>query len=228
VERIEINNIEVFIDKGENYIQINDITGENLAKVWAPLREQYPGYEVNICYRDMPQPKEALAAIGATVLEDCIKYEIFRLDHRKDTSFITSAIAGLAITLLDKSDFKEIAEMHDKLNPNIFWTSRLVLQHWDKWRILGYRTDGKITGYIMLHVSLRDRSMGEIFCIVADSQDGRKGLLAAAVKCAFVNDKTVTIFMVDKLGCNSAYEQEAAIAIRFKETGYYVGYEARL
>ena len=50
MKTIEIEGVEVLIEVGERYIQINDIQGEDLIRLWEPLVEQYPGYEMNLCF----------------------------------------------------------------------------------------------------------------------------------------------------------------------------------
>jgi len=215
MKSVEINGIEVFVEETEHYVQVNDIREADLTKLWEPLTEQYPGYKVNLCFHDMPVPKDALAAIGAEVLEDCISMKV--------TSQEFTPCGNAEITLLEKSDFDAFAALHDTL-PDMYWTSRRLWDKWDNWRILVIRTNGKITGYTMICLAMRDDSMGEIYAVEGDNQTQREALFSAAVRCAFENDKTVVFRVVDR---DNFCEKAAALAVGFKEVGFYIGYAVK-
>ncbi|MCL2676998.1 MAG: hypothetical protein FWF14_03920 [Streptococcaceae bacterium] len=212
---IDIDGVEVFIEQTEKYIQINDIQGDELIRLWKSLKEQYPGYTVNLCFHDMLEPIEVLTTIGAEVLEDCITMQV--IPHEYVPYY------DAEITALEKTDFSEFAMLHDTVNPApyMYWTSSRIWDKWDKWRIFVIRTNGKITGYTLLLIALRDNSKGEIFCIEAESKTQREALLSVAVRCAFENDKEVVIRVVDR---DNLCEMEEVVAVGFREIGFYIGY----
>jgi len=217
MDAVKVNGIEIFIEESENYIQINDIQGQDLAWIWEPLAKQYPGYEVTLCFRDMQPHKDALDAIGAEVLEDCLSLKVTQPEsvHRDCPK----------ITLLEKDDFEKFASLHDEINPEssgMYWTSQRIWAKWDFWRIFVIKHDGEITGYGMLMVALRDGAMGEIFCVEADSPGQREALISAMVGCAFDNGKNVVLYTVER---DDICRYEAALAVGFREVGYYIGYQ---
>ena len=170
---------------------------------------------MNLCFHDMPEPKEALAIIGAEVLEDCITMQVTPQEY--------VPCDDAEITVLEKVDFADFAVLHDTVNPapDMYWTSRRIWDKWDKWCIFVIRTDGKITGYTLLMVALRDDTKGEIFCVEADYQTQRVALLSAVVRCAFENGKEVVICVVDR---DNLCEMEEVVKVGFKEVGFYIGY----
>jgi len=163
----------------------------------------------------MVVPVEALATIGAEVLEDCITMQVTPQEY--------IPYDDAEITALEKADYAEFAMLHDTVNPapDMYWTSRRIWDKWDKWRVFVIQTNGKITGYALLLVALRDDAKGEIFCVEADNQTQRVALLSVAVHCAFENDKEVVIRVVDR---DNPIEMEEVVKVGFREVGFYIGY----
>jgi len=215
MERIQLNGVEVNIEASENYIQINDISDENLTRIWGDIKAQYPGYELALCFRDVPVPTNALLAIGAEILDDCLAMRVWQDSYKPCNS--------LDVVPLEKADFAEFAALHDKLHPApvMYWTSQRLLNAWDKWRIFVVWDGGKIIGYTMMLIALRDEAQGEIFVVEAESQDHCKALISAATGCAFAIGKSEVLFMVDRDG---HHEYEATEAVGFRKTGFYMGY----
>jgi hypothetical protein len=158
MKTIRIQGVEVLLEEAEKYIQINDIGEGDLLAVWEPLRLRYPGFEVNLCFRDVPVPENALAAIGAEVLEDCLKMYVTQGEHVPHES--------PDISLLTKADFGGFAALHDTL-PDMWWTSRRIWEKWEGWHIPVLREKGNIIGYAMLMVMGRTRHLGEVFAVEA-------------------------------------------------------------
>jgi len=220
MESAFINGIELRTEVSENYVQINDIQGEDLAQIWEPLTKAYPGFELCLCFRNMPAPVDVLAGIGAYILDDCLEMRVTPQEYKPHNN--------PEITLLTKDDFAEFAALHDVLNSEesgMYWTSRRIWNKWDGWRIFVVKADGKIIGYGMIMVMMRDGLMGEIFCVEADSPEHRKALISAMAGCAFDCGKEVVLYMVDREGPRSPHEYDAATAVGFRETGYYTGYQ---
>jgi len=216
MERIKFNGIDIFVEEAENFIQINDIQGDDLLRIWEPLTTQYPGFEVTLCFRDMTVPTAALDSIGAVVLEDCISMKVTPPEFKPHPSH--------EIELLEMADFDEFAALHDKLNPDtsdMYWTSRRMRDKWDIWRVLVLKIDGKITGYSMIMVSQNGGTQGEIFCVEADTVDHRKALVSATVDCAFNVGNKLVLNMVDR---DNTRDYDVSLAVGFRETGFYVGY----
>jgi len=216
VQLITINGFEVYVEEADKYVKINDINAKDLPLVWESICKRFPGYEFDLCYHDMPPPIEALSPIGAELLEDCIEMQV-----SKD-EFIPYPCNS--ITPLVKTDFDAFAALHDKANPECGGTSKIIQRKWDNWRVFLLRKDGEIIGYSIICIAMRDAAMGEIFCIWTDNGTHRKALISAVTSCAFENNKNVITYMVDR---DNKEEYEAATAVGYKETGYYIGYQVK-
>jgi len=215
----ELENIEIYVTEEENHVQINDIQGHDLASIWDTLAEKYPGYDIDLCFRNMPAPMDILEKIGARLLEDCIELKITPQDLKPHDS--------PNITPLQMHDYEGFAKLHDTANPapDMFWTSQRILPKWDIWRIFVHKTKDGITGYVMVMVKMKGEHMGEVFTLEAETPALRKALLSAAVASAFECGKSVVVYMV-KRGDANAYAD--ALAVGFRETGYYRGYCTQL
>jgi len=210
---IILNGIEVLIEESEKYIQINDIQEKDLPVVWETLRKNFPGYELVLCFRDMAVSEDALASIGAEVLEDCLTMKTIPdgfMPYKCDE-----------VAPLEKADFAAFAALHDRYNPDCGGTSRHIWEKWGDWPVFLLRQDGEIIGYALILINLRDAAMGEIFCVWARNLENRKALVSAATMCAFINGKNEVIYMVDR---DNVDEYDGAAAVGFKEAGFYIGY----
>jgi len=216
MKTVDIGGIEIYVEESEKYIQINDIQGEDLARVWEALTHRYPSYEVVLCFRNMPAPTDMLDSIEAVVLEDCIEMRVTPQGYKPH--------ACQEITLLTKDDFAKLAAHHDKINPapEFYWTSQRILDKWDIWRIFVVKTGGETVGYAMLMLKLRDETIGEIFGAWAEDPAHRKALFSAMAGCAFDSGKATVVRMIER---SDTCEYDAALAVGFCEVGYYVGYQ---
>ncbi|MCL2188794.1 MAG: hypothetical protein FWC16_07370 [Defluviitaleaceae bacterium] len=217
--KIKINNHEIFVDEGERFFQINDISGEALTTLWPTLVTRYEGFDVNLCFRDMPAPEEALARIGATVLEDCVRFIVTPQTFTPCKNPADIIIEPLSLE--NDADFNAFAALHDAL-PDMFWTSQRVREKWDIWRVFILREGEKITGYALLRLYQDETS--ETYAVEARTQAHRTALFSTAAQCAFDNGKTNVIEMVER--DNIIEERDALHAVGFAESGYYKGYEA--
>ena len=216
MQLININGFEVFEEEADKYVKINDIGAKDLPIVWESIRKRFPGYEFDLCFHDMQPPLEALSSIRAELLEDCIEMQV-----SKDEFILWPSNE---ITTLEKNDFDTFAALHDKVNPECGGTSQIIQRKWDNWRVFLLRKDNKIIGYSIICIAMRDAAAGEIFCIWANNDAHRKALISAVTSCAFENNKSKIIFMVDR---DNQKEYEAAAAVGYKETGYYIGYQVK-
>ncbi|MCL2170402.1 MAG: hypothetical protein FWB74_10315 [Defluviitaleaceae bacterium] len=205
----------IYIDKDERFIQVNDISEDELAGVWEQLAREYPEYEVMFCFRDVPVPVAGLSAVGAVLVDDCVKMERHAGAH-------CPPLQSPVPIVLDMADFADFARLHDAMNPEMYWTSRRVWDRWEDWRIFVIYENGEIVSYTMLFAALKCSFMGEIFCMEADNLLHKKALFSFATNYAFVNGKTIVIRMAERADTS---EQEAAAAAGFKITGFYQGYQ---
>ena len=206
-----------YIDKDEKFIQVNDTCEGEFADVLARLVQEYSGYEVMFCFRDVPVPVAALDAVDAVIVDDCVRMEMYA-----GSGALCAPLQPMPI-VLDKLHFSDFARVHDVVHPDMYWTSSRIWDRWDDWRILAIYENGKILGYTMLFMALKCPLMSEIFCMEADNYLHKVTLFSAVASYAFANGKSTVIRMVDR---ENAREQEAAAAVGFKITGFYQGYQA--
>jgi len=213
---ITINGIEVFIEESEKYVQTNDIAGSDLPAMWETLRNRFPGYELTLCYHNMEPPIDALTSIGAAVLEDCLEMNVTQPDFKP--------YENINVNPLEKTAFEEFSSLHSTVNPECGVTSQLIWNKWDKHPVFTLYKDSGIIGYSIISLNMRDETIGEIYAVYADNQENRKALLSAVTACAFENNKTQVIYMVDR---GNADDYETATALGYKEVGYYIGYHVK-
>jgi len=215
-------DIEILPEETERHIQINDMNAAALEKIWPVLVKRYPGFALNLCFRNRAAPVEALAKIGATVLEDCVDYRV------TTENYIPHEYPGIELLTLD--DFDAFAVLHDSL-PDMYWTSRRLRAVWEQdfWRIFILRENGKIIGYSMLRLYPTD--LGEVFALELEAENRAEkdarfyALLSVAVQCTFDNKKSTALNQVER-GDNRTLD--AVKAVGFKECGYYIGYEVTI
>ena len=215
-KNIMFNGINVFLEEAERYVQINDIKGGELLRIWDEFKVKYAGFECNLCFHNMEPPYDALDKIGATLLEDCIGMEL--------TPDNFKPFRQVEVILMDKKDFTGFAKLHDQL-PDMYWTSRRIWDRFDDmWRISVYKEKDEIIGYSLINISMRNRNEGEIYAVEAPTPQVRKALLTAAAEEAFKVGKEYILRMVER-GSDTEYEESEAIG--FCEVSYYRGFEIK-
>ena len=216
MKQFNINGVEVFAEEAERYVQINDASEAVLRSAWDEIISRFAGFEIALCYHNNEPPAGFLTEIGAEPLDDCIEMRLPR------DGFNSLRPAGVFI--LGEEDFNEFAALHDERNPDMYWTGARIKSDLTRWRIFITRGGGKINGYAMTMVRLRDERQAEIFCAEADYADEIKSLLVAAASDVFENGKDEIIYMPDA----GTPQHDAALSVGFVETGYYKGYKAKL
>jgi hypothetical protein len=210
------SGVDVFLEEAERYVQINDIEGCELLRIWDEFKVQYFGFECNLCFHNMEPPYDALNKIGATLLEDCIGMELIPGNFKP--------YRYVEVAPLDKNDFDDFAKLHDQL-PDMYWTSHRIWDRFDDmWRIPVYKEQGEIVGYSLINISMRRRNEGEFYAVEAPTAHIRKTLLSAAVEEAFKAGKDYILRMVER-GSDAEYEESEAIG--FREVSYYRGFEIK-
>ena len=214
VEAIHVCNTEVLIEKSEHYLQINDINPSLIKDIWEALADEYPGFELWLCFHNNTPPEDVIRTIGAEILDDCVDLRLLSNDFNADNIHRN-------VSRLELDDFEGFAAMYDKL-PDMNWTSRRIRETWNIWCIFVMRGCKKIIGYTLMMIS-ENHEYGEIFALEALSTNQKKALLAAACAEAFEIGKNSVIYMADTLD-----QQELAKGLGFHVSGYYKGYRVIL
>lgn len=194
-------------------MQVNDISGENLSRIWSQINNRYEQYDKWFCYHNTEVPNAVLNEIGAVLVDDNIE---MHMTVGKSFNHITPD----AVRLRDE-DFNEFAVIHDQLNPEMYWSSERIGRDLSRWGIFILRSDNRIVGYILL--SMWSPVQSEIYCIVASDKIQNEVLIASAVKYAFDNNRNDVLYMADK----NTIAQKAASTVGFITTGFYRGYKVK-
>ena len=210
------------IHEQEKFIQINDITGDELVANWEQLVKNHPSYEVFFSYNnermanDPVIPITELTEIGAKLVDDMLIFRL-RFSNLKSIAKTNSNVA-----LLTEAEFSEFAEFHGKQHPDIYWTSERIAKRPDIWQIFTLKEDGQITGYAM---TMLTPSNAEIFSIVSTDDFSFKTLLATACNHVFTVEKEDVLYMIDR---TDSINQALAVDLGFEETGFYQGFRVDL
>ena len=221
----DINGVVcLFVDKEDMYLQtIGGIYYKDdfeyvLNKFIEYLEENFKSYEIIIGYTSKDKNILKVLEQKGEIFE---KAEFFKLyknnlkfkDIRED------------IRLLTTDDLKDFSDIHDKINPNIYWTSERLIKDLDNWRIFVYREMGKIKSYIMSQV-YTDLT-GEIFNItnvgILD-QSIIEDLIYVGCKDMFDIGVTNIIGSCDM----ECYENDLYYKLGFERTNDYIGYNIKI
>jgi len=113
----EILGIGVLVEEAEKYLQINDSSDMDIG-FWEQQRSRYAGYDVAFCYHNAAPPVEFLSSIGAAIVYDSVE---MRLSKDEPPTAIAHDVHPI-----DESSFGVFAALHDRRNPDMYWTSRRV------------------------------------------------------------------------------------------------------
>jgi len=221
-----INGVKILMECAENYIQINDATEDDLSGVWPKLKEKFPGHTAAFCFRNVPIPSDFLGEITAELWDDCDELRLSVTDFEKHAEIgtLTDKTDSVAVTLITPENFEIFASVHDKANFDMSWSSRRILERMDIWRVLACVSNGSVTDYILLmHQPILPVS--EIFCVWTKDLAKAKALLTAAALNSFANNADEVLYMIDK---DEEICKNAAMALGFKQCGYYQGYKVIL
>ena len=213
MENTIIDGIEVIVSDVDRYMQINDISCPDLARVWRQINDKYNSYEKWICYHNYADiPFALLNEIGATLEDDCIETRL-TVD-----SFIYSDVFG--VVRVTEEDFDEFAGYHGERNPD-WMESELVRRNFSRWSIFALLINNRIADYILLAIG--DPIQAEIFGVEASDIIRCKNLIAFAAKHAFDSGKKEVLYMADE----NTTAHKAALEVGFVNTGFYKGYEIK-
>ena len=205
-----INEIEVIVSDIDQYLQINDINGSDLIKIWGQIKTDYTFYKKWICYHNNNEiPFALLDEIGAVLEDDCTETRLTA------DNFIYSEVFGVVRVTEEK--FDEFAAYHDKCNPDML-KSKQIGRDLSRWGIFCLQFDNKITDYILMFMG--NPSQAEIFCVEATDSVKCKELITFAAKYAFDSEKKEILYMADE----NTISHKAAMSVGFANTGFYKGY----
>ena len=158
------------------------------------LREKYQGYRYDAAYpNENQQAINFMQSIGAKLLGYDYELRLRRDDY-----------VGLSendrVIRLDEAYYKRFTYLHDRLNPDVYWTGDRLLKALDKFDIFIALDKDEVIGFVVTSKFMK--SMEEIyFCNVAEINRNLgygTDLINTAVMNAFNNGINEIIVMVDK------------------------------
>ena len=192
----------------EKHIQVNDLDGRSLAMCrtcWKELLGKYLGYTVDFCFHNTEVPMAFMDEVGAMKLEACLELRL------KSESF--TMYGSIEACELNVDSFPFFAELHDALNPDMYWNSSRIAEDPDRWFIRLYGTS-----YIMMS-QRSDRP--EIYALACKDADEGSRLLSMAAVHAFSGSCNELLYMVDE---GNEKLLSAAKHIGFALCGFYSAY----
>ena len=198
-------------NESENHIQINDLTITDLKanpNFWRDLQDKYANCEIDFCCHNLKNceiPVEFMREINANLLESCVETRLTRENF--------TPVHGLELTLVTYENISIFTELHDKTNPEMFWTGKKISRDLSQWRI--YMRENS---YILMSLW---GDISEIFALEIQDEFIGAVLLSAAAEFAFESDKKSVLFMIDD---GAIIQVKAAQSAGFTKCGKYIAY----
>jgi RimJ/RimL family protein N-acetyltransferase len=207
---VKIDGIDAIVEEPDRYLQINDICGADLDRIWKHLEAKYGNYDKWFCYHNSEIPYEALDKLGAVLEDDCIEMRV--------NTYNSDYSDAHGVKRVTNEEYGEFAAFHDERNFEIYRTSERLKSDLSRWGIFTARSDNRIAGYILLFIGNGD--CAEIFSLIASESKQYEALIKAAVKLAYDNKKSEVLYMAD----DNTDSQRAALSAGFSVKGFYKGY----
>lgn len=206
----KIDGIDVLIEEADKYLQIDDIDGDVLNRIWPKLQADYAGFDKWFCFHNTEIPHALLSGIGMMLVDDCIEMRLS-----------ACALGDSDAQRVTRDDFDEFAAHHEARHPEMYWTGERIKRDASRWGVFTTRSDGKISGYVI--ISLGASAEAEIFCVDAQDSAVCVSLIRRAAGFAFEHGQREVLFMADR----DTVSQQAAASVGFVAGGFYKGYVVR-
>ena len=180
-------------------------SAEEYRKFWQGLCEKYPGWAVDLVYRDCDPPAEFITGIGARILEahaiSSLTNETFNYTNEPSAELVTT------------ENFHAFAKLHENIDPDFSYPNAKIAKDMSRWRIF-------MQGNAYTMMSFWNDEP-EIFILEASSAEDGASLLATAANHAFSNNKTKLDFFIE---VDKPIQMEAALKVGFTVHGKSIAY----
>jgi hypothetical protein len=201
--------MKIICMENEKHVQVNDLAAENASLFWQEMCQKYAGHEINFCFHNTDVPEAFMQTIGAFKLESCREARL--------TSENFKPVDGCLPVVITKESFAGFSRLHEKRNPQMYWSSARIGADLSKWCI--HRQDDS---YCLMSLW---GDTPEIFALETITPHEGAMLLSAAACFAFDAGKKGILFMLDD-GAEIAFE--AARSTGFVICGKYTAYRGRI
>lgn len=158
------------------------------------LKRNYGGYQFDAAYpEENKHAIDFMKSIGAKVL--AFEYEL-RL-HKNN---FKEQLQAAYITEIDEKHYNSFTKIHNRLNPDVYWTGERLLNTLNKFDIFIAAENNEVAGAVV--TSHFSKKVEEIYFIEVEEASRNHGyvtaLLNKALKHAFENGTDELIVMTDK------------------------------
>jgi hypothetical protein len=210
--------LQIIHEPNDNYVEVKNCSFERkeaFQTFYSELKEKYPGCTFDFVYTETDAPEELMHEIGAELIDSCVEMRLTEAEeHGPVESCAVSAACvantACAVEPVTPATFDVFAEIHDRKNPDMYWTSARIKADMARWRI--YRADD---GYILLGIW---DAAAEVYALEAADIPAKASLLRQACTFAFRINKTGVVWMVDE---DKPEEIKMAEVMGFVRTGGY-------
>ena len=172
---------------------------------WQELREKYPGWTVDLVYRNCDPPAEFITKIGARILEAHIitglTSETFNYANMPNATPVTT------------ENFNIFAKLHENVDPDFAYPNERIIKDMSRWRIF-------MQGNAYTMMSFWNNTP-EIFILEMSNAEEGALLLATAANYAFSKGIEKLDFFID---VDRPMEMQAALKIGFTACGKSIAY----
>ena len=214
---------------------------ERSAQFWQDIKSEYAGFQIDFCYKNTEPAVDFLHEAGAVLIESSIETRL-KLegylsagrpaeDHPTERrpaerrpaeggSLIEGRLPegqapglGNDIIKVTETELKEFVGLHDRCNPDMFWTGDRIARDLGKWCIymLG-------DNYVLMSLWA---DAADVYALEVSDVNTGIALLSAAVEYAQSIGKNEVVMFVDE---DAVIEIEAVRALGFAECGRFKGY----
>lgn len=219
--------LALLVEPGDKYIEAiggvyATVNYEEVAKEFYDyLKTKYRGYQLDAAYpEDNKQAIDFMKSIGAELLG--YDYEL-----RINKSKYKPALVTDNITVLDEQHYKGFIELHDKFNPNVYWTGERLIKALDKFDIFIALENDQVIGAVV--TSKLANTVEEIYFIEVAENKQRLGygtaLLNKAIQHTINNGTDELMIMVEKDNVATFHMFEK---LGFKKTDTCLTYSVKL
>jgi hypothetical protein len=207
--------LQIIHEPDANYVEVKNYLfqgKEAFQLFYDELIKKYPACALDFVYTETDAPEEQMNEIGAKKVDSCVR---LRLPDADAFNYANdgAACTAYAIDPVTPATFDAFAEIHDRKNPDMYWTSARIKAAMSRWRI--YRAD---EDYILLGIW---DDAAEVYALEAKDIPAMASLLRQACTFAFRINKTGVIWMVDE---DKPDEIKLAEGLGFVKTGVYRSY----
>lgn len=204
------------------YVDENHSYAYNEFIVW--LKNNFHGYKMIFGF---PYDNKSAQSAVTECHAECIELCVTMLLKSDDFIYSESKYIPLVVT---EENFEDFASFHDRMNPEMQWTSENIKAKLDIWKIYIIKISDKTIGSILTGIWYKPQF--EIYSLsvesyndCTDTDEIMYSLLTHSMKEVFALEKSQVLYMIDE---KSSDEIANAEKVGFRKTGDYKAFKLKL